>query len=119
MSTWETQELPVLRALATHFTKPRARPASMRTIASATGLPEAAVRASIRVLAEAKPPYIEGRQLIHSDGPPRVTGLTERASHELDHLAVKADLEREPGGSGRIRRNVPVPPGSAPRSQRT
>jgi hypothetical protein len=86
----------------------------MRTIASAAGLPESAVRAAIRVLAEAKPPYIEGRQLVHGDGPSRVTGLTERASDELDHLAVKADLERQPGGSGRVHRSRPSPPGTSP-----
>jgi hypothetical protein len=114
MSTWETQELPVLRALAVHFAKRGARPASARTIGAATSMPESVVIEVLRVLAESRPPYIEGRQLVHGDGPPRVTGLTERARHELDHLADKADLEAAPTDAARVRRHRPVPPGGSP-----
>lgn len=114
MSTWETQELPVLRALAVHFAKRRARPASVRAIATATGMPEPVVIEVLRVLAESRPPYIEGRQLVHGDGRPRVTGLTERAHHELDHLADKEDLKGGPEGQARIRRRRVVPPGGSP-----
>jgi hypothetical protein len=112
MSTWESQELPVLRAIADHFARSHAKPMSVRSIAIATGLPTKVVKDVLRVLAEGRPPYIEGSQLIKAGGrTPRVTALTERALHELDHIAVKEELERGSGDNGHFHRRGPFPPG--------
>ena len=101
----------MLRVLADHFARSHAKPVSVRRIVAASGLPTATVKQALRVLAEARPPYVQGSQLGRFGGRPRVTALTERAIHELDHLAVKEELERGTGADGHFHWRGPLPPG--------
>ena len=94
MSAWETQELPVLRALAAHFTGPKATPVVPAEIGKAAGLSEDTVNEVLGVLAKARPPYVEGDLLGSPAQPRRVTGLTDRARRELERDDVAAHLDR-------------------------
>lgn len=113
MSTWESQELPVLRALATHFAADDAAPAGVPEIAAASGLERQQVDEVLRVLAEAKPPYVVGTQMTHSAMQPTVSGLTERAYHELEHAAYK-EAEGGAVGKGGRRQKQKTPPVRGP-----
>lgn len=108
MSTWETRELPLLRAIAAQLSgeQPGGRGKGTRRRATngvtvtqltkATGFSKDEVLASLRVLAESHGPYITGRLLVHSERDTAVTGLTERARIELD----KIDRDVHPAGPG-------------------
>jgi len=95
MSAWETQELPVLRALAAHFAEPDAGPAEVSDLARATGLSEESVVEALGVLSGARPPYVLGQQMGAMPGLPRITGLTDRALRELEHAQVTERLSRD------------------------
>jgi len=117
MSTWETQEVPVLRALAMHFAVPGALPPTAPEIAAVCGLERQQVDEALRVVAEAKPPYVVGTQMTHPQLRPTVSGLTERAHHELEHAAYKKEAERSSGRGSRRRQKPPpvrgpLPPGA-------
>jgi hypothetical protein len=102
MSAWETQELPVLRALAKHFADSAAPPAEVGDIATASGLGEDTVVEVLGVLSASRPPYVEGYALGAMEGAPRVTALTDRARRELERDEVAGHLARhEPVGSWR------------------
>jgi hypothetical protein len=85
VSTWETTELPVLRAVRA-ITEQRGQ-ISVARISRETGLRSDDVRASLRRLAEARPPYITGTNILVGDGVvggrPSITGLTPRAEDAL------------------------------------
>jgi hypothetical protein len=113
MSTWETRELPVLEALASHFADPKARPVDPAALAEESGLPEKDVAEALRVLSQARPPYVVGVQLGQtSAGEPQVTGLTDRAWTEMGHAD---DVSQLTGGSrsqtNRSSRSSVRPPG--------
>ncbi len=112
MSTWETHELPVLRALVGHFGAADALPVPAQRIAELTGLEQGDVVAVLRRLSEAKPPYILGVQRLSGTSAAMiVAGVTDRTYHELEQddinhqLAADAD-ERLP------QRRQPLPPGA-------
>lgn len=85
MSTWETTELPVLHAVrdiaAQHDQ------ITVSRLSRKTGLSPDEVKESLRRLAEARPPYITGTNILVGDGVvgrrPTVTGLTPRAEDAL------------------------------------
>ncbi len=110
MSTWETQELPVLRALTAHFAIAGARSLAASDIAERTGLDERVVTAVLRRLSEAKPPYVLGLQRLQGASGQVVTGVTERTLHELEQDDINAKLatraEEVP------QRRQPLPPGA-------
>lgn len=109
MSTWETHELPVLRVLAEHFSEPGAAPLKTNQIVARVGFDEPVVKRVLRVLSESRPPYVLGVQ--QDAGPVLVTGLTDRAQHELE----QADLKDEAQGrtaENPPRRRGPLPPGA-------
>lgn len=90
MSSWETRELPLLRAIEAR-SKRRGRAKrplriSVPELAADTGFSEAEVSDSLRVLAEAHGPYITGENLLHAESESYVTGLTDRARVELDKV---------------------------------
>ncbi len=97
MSTWETDELPVLRLLAEHFGGAGAAPLNAIDIAERAGMDEDAVMSVLRRLSEAKPPYVLGVQRMLGTRAPAVTGITERAWRELeqDDIRRQADADRE------------------------
>lgn len=104
MSTWETRELPVLRAIAAHFTVPDATPVDLATLAARVRLPEAEIREALVLLTQSRPPYVQGVQQ-GNDAPLQVTGLTGRALDELGHLDAVSDPSR-------TRPRGPRPPGA-------
>jgi hypothetical protein len=89
MSSWETTELPVLRAIR-DLTRQRA-PITVGRIEQRSGLGADEVRESLRRLAESHPPYVTGTSLLVGDGvvgtDATVTGLTPRAEDALNRDA--------------------------------
>jgi hypothetical protein len=97
MSAWETQELPVLRALDVHFAKEGAGAAQLDQIVADSGLGEDTVLEVLHVLAAARPPYVEGYGLgatLRELEEPRVTALTDRARRELERDDLASRLNR-------------------------
>ena len=114
MSSWETRELPVLRA-AERLLSARHAEVTPADLARATGFTEAEVVASLRVLAEARGPYVTGHGLLAADGEAAVTALTARAEQELaraDYAEARA-RSAEPGSVSPP--GHPLPPGALPR----
>jgi hypothetical protein len=100
VSSWETRELPLLRAIDAQLQTKRPRRrlfgVTLRDLTAETGWSEEDVQRSLRVLAEAHGPYVTGRSLLKASGRPVVTGLTDRARAELD----KRDRDIYPPGPG-------------------
>ncbi len=97
MSAWETQELPVLRALSAHFAKQPTGGVELKEIVTESGLGEDTVLEVLHGLAAARPPYLEGYGLgatVRQLHEPRVTALTDRARRELERDDLASRLNR-------------------------
>ncbi|HSK26979.1 MAG TPA: hypothetical protein VK894_08730 [Jiangellales bacterium] len=114
MSSWETRELPVLRAARTLLEVGGAE-ATADDLARATGFTRAEVDASLRVLAEAKGPYVTGHGLLAADGDATVTALTPRAEQELTKADYAAECEQSDEPASVPAPGHPMPPGALPR----
>jgi hypothetical protein len=114
MSSWETRELPVLRAAERLLAKGRAE-VTTADLTRATGLSEADVTASLRVLAEARGPYVSGHSLLAADGEAAVTELTARAEQELARADYAEARERSDEPDSVSPPGHPMPPGAIPR----
>ncbi|HSK57153.1 MAG TPA: hypothetical protein VK908_18045 [Jiangellales bacterium] len=114
MSSWETRELPVLRA-AQRLLADGGTEVTATDLSRATGLPEDDVVASLRVLAEAHGPYVTGHGLLAAHGEPAITELTSRAEQEIARADYTQARERsdEPGSVPIP--GHPMPPGAVPR----
>ena len=88
MSCWEDHELPVLRAIAACLASSGDdEGVSVAELAAATGFVERDVNEALRVLAEARGPYVSGNFLLQpTSGQPVITALTDRARCELDKV---------------------------------
>ena len=110
MSSWETREVPVLRAVRDLLAG--GRDASVGSVGRSLGLGAPAVAESLRVLAEAHPPYVAGQGLLASDGDARVTALTPRAEEALA-MADYAERCRASDDPATVRPPAgPLPPGA-------
>lgn len=116
-STWESRELPILRALVGLFDSIEMVDGSLAAVVTATGLPDDDVKRGLKALMTASPPYIEARATSQTSYPMRVLGVTERARREIGQwptpealterliAALEAAAAREPDRekAGRLR----------------
>lgn len=94
MSTWETRELPVLRAIEARLASGagRGHGVTVAQMAKDTGMSAGDIESALRILAEAHGPYVSGTGLVGAAGEPVVTSLTERAISEIRHDDTKQAL---------------------------
>ena len=114
MSSWETRELPVLRAAERLLAGSR-KEVTAADLSRATGLSEPDVTASLRVLAEARGPYVSGHSLLSADGEAAVTELTARAEEVLARADYAEARERSDEPDSVSPPDHPLPPGALPR----
>lgn len=114
MSSWETRELPVLRAAQRLLTEGRAE-VTAADLTRATGLTETDVAASLRVLAEAHGPYVTGHGLLAAAGEAAITEVTPRAEQEIARADYVEARERSDEPDTVSPPDHPLPPGALPR----